>query len=755
MKNVLSVEEVFAGRLLSVPDYQRGYAWGNEQLRDFIEDLELLGDGKEHYTGTLVLYPRTDLGTRMDSQGRSYVLVDIVDGQQRLTTIVLLLDAIRRELSTQKAFESLADGIRANYLSVQDIGGQPLLRLQLHGDTNDYWRDEVLTEKPLGSAATIASHRRLAQANELFRIYLGEHRDQADFERWLLALYEKVTQRLRLTIYEVGEASEVGVIFETMNDRGKPLTELEKVKNYLLYVASRLTIPGQVLTEEVNRSWGHIFETLMAAGLAGDAHENAILRAHWLISYDPSPASWEGAKSIKKRFGLRLFAGRHEELLEDLLTYTKRLRVASTIYADAQAPSRSGSFAAFASDQPLLAMLRRTGDKLRRLRLTASFLPLLLGARIADPSDPRRYLTLLQISERYAFLVYRLLERRSDAGFSSLARLGYDLVHGVSFDDVATRFEGTLDYYAPSQRIREVLRTRSGRNWYWWRGIRYFLYEYEEYLAKGDYIPLSWDVVESQELEKTIEHILPQTPTDPYWQTHFVADERKALTHDLGNLVLTEHNPSLSNLAFPNKRGEPGASGPSYCRSSIFQEKALCTVADWTPETIEKRGSELIAWAMRRWQVPEIDKATTEPDIAVLAEADAEEPEPEDVAGPETRAADSFDGQSPPAPAPGVQSAVAEPALVGLFDAAMEDIYGRAKSEIGYNATRFLLMVRRNGGYQTAKQLLADPEPHYGLAGLFLAGRPDLSVEHQVLLPEYAPLFTDDEINVARRRLGR
>jgi hypothetical protein len=741
MKNVLSIEEVFAGRLLEVPDYQRGYAWGEEQLRDFIEDLELLGDGKEHYTGTLVLHPRRDRGSRMDSQGSSYISADIVDGQQRLTTIVLLLDAIRRELASQQMLESLADGIRSNYLSVRDISGQPLLRLKLNGDTNNYWQDEVLSDEPLGAAATIASHRRLSQAHELFRDYLAERRDQPDHKAWLLSLYEKVTQRLRMTLYEVGEAAEVGVIFEVMNDRGKPLTELEKVKNYLLYVASRLAIPGEPLAAEVNRSWAHVFETLMAAGVAGDAHENALLRAHWLITYDASPASWEGAKSIKRHFGLRQYAGRHEALLDELLQYTKRLRVAATAYVDVQVPSRTSSFAAFGTSDSTLRRLRRTGEKLRRLRLTASFTPVLMAARIARPAEADGYLKLLEIAERYAFLVYRLLERRSDAGFSSLARLGYDLAHDATFDDVVSRFEASLRYYAPAQRVRDALKLDSARNWYWWRGLRYFLYEYEEHLAKGDYVPLSWDVVESQELEKTIEHVLPQTPSDEYWQSRFTEGDRKALTHDLGNLVLTEHNPSLSNRPFPEKRGDSSTTGPCYCRSAIFQEKALCGQPDWTPDTVKRRRAHLVAWALDRWQVDEAEVGAAE--VTDLAEVDVEQPEPDDEL------------TEPPAPESEVRPVADEAAALAAFNAAMESIYDRAKREIGYNATRFLVMVKQHGGYETAKRLLADPEPHYGLAELFLAGRSDLSVEHHVLMPEFAPLFTADELAVARKRLGR
>lgn len=97
----------------------------------------------------------------------------------------------------------------------------------------------------------------------------------------------------------------------------------------------------------------------------------------------------------------------------------------------------------------------------------------------------------------------------------------------------------------------------------------------------------------------------------------------------------------------------------------------------------------------------------------------------------------------------------ADPVGASKFDAAMEDIYHNAKSEIGYNATRFLVMVKELGGLQAAHQLLAGERIHDGFAELLLAGRPDLTVEALVLRPEFQSLFSDDELQVARERLGR
>jgi hypothetical protein len=93
--------------------------------------------------------------------------------------------------------------------------------------------------------------------------------------------------------------------------------------------------------------------------------------------------------------------------------------------------------------------------------------------------------------------------------------------------------------------------------------------------------------------------------------------------------------------------------------------------------------------------------------------------------------------------------------VVARFDAAMEEIYYNAKREIGYNATRFLVMVKELGGLQAAHQLLAGERIHDGFAELLLAGRPDLTVEALVLREEFQPLFSESELRIARERLGR
>ena len=83
----------------------------------------------------------------------------------------------------------------------------------------------------------------------------------------------------------------------------------------------------------------------------------------------------------------------------------------------------------------------------------------------------------------------------------------------------------------------------------------------------------------------------------------------------------------------------------------------------------------------------------------------------------------------------------------------MVSIYQTAKRELGYNATRFLQMISEQGGLATARQLLWDDKPSDGFTTLWERGRLDLTVEARVLAPEFAPLFTEADLDRARDRL--
>ena len=292
MNDTLSLQELFNGRIFRVPDYQRGYAWEKQQVGEFLDDLALLNSTHRHYTGTIVLYQPADAKGIDDNEGAHYVEADVVDGQQRLTTIVLLLNEIARALSEYPDSGTLAQGLRKLYVEVKDLDGLPLHKLSLNKDTDGFFKTDVLPATPQGIVGPpVASARRLLDARKQISDYLREAEGaQTDREKWLRELRSKITTRLHFSLYEVDTKAEVGVIFEVMNDRGKPLTDLEKVKNYLLYAASALDVTEdgrENLVDAVNDAWAYILGLLMDADLGSPANENQMLRAHWLMEYDP------------------------------------------------------------------------------------------------------------------------------------------------------------------------------------------------------------------------------------------------------------------------------------------------------------------------------------------------------------------------------------------------------------------------------------------------------------------------------------
>jgi len=634
MNNVIPLNNLFSKRMFHVPDYQRGYSWEEQQVDEFLEDLELLGAQRFPYTGTVVLHASESESLLMDEDGNTYDPVDIVDGQQRLTTIVLLLDCISRSLDGfSDTSKVLSQGIRKNFIATKGIGGQPLCKISLNQDADHYFKTSVLAEQLGVEGPQITSERRLTAAKKRIAAYLADNLEKAGEagEEWLRTLYAKVATQLRFTLYEVEDEAEVGVIFEVMNDRGKPLTDLEKVKNFLLHASVAINIDND-LAKDVNGAWAEILRQLMAAGLVSGADEDRLLRAHWLTRYNPQPRRWKGSRSIKDEFDLRKHKEHPKKLLTCLHRYTEGIRASCVCFCDAYQPNRPDSFQSFAGNPARRREVIEWSAKLGRVGVIVPFLPLLLAARQRWPSDPHKYLEILKLCEAFAFRVYRLTGYRSDAGQSALFHLGNDLAHGKEdFHGVVRRLKRELAYWCDDEKFRDWT---SGNNQeiisaYSWNGLRYFLYEYEIALAfeQGASPIVTWDELRKRDLRDTIEHILPQSiGRQPYWKGRFRSSRKhQQYLHDLGNLTLTKHNSYYLNNPFPTKKGSVDSSGHCYAKSPLYVERELTQWDNWTASAIEERRAKLLEWAEGRWAVDlnelEMDY---EPAAAVELDEDSE-----------------------------------------------------------------------------------------------------------------------------------
>jgi hypothetical protein len=193
------------------------------------------------------------------------------------------------------------------------------------------------------------------------------------------------------------------------------------------------------------------------------------------------------------------------------------------------------------------------------------------------------------------------MEKRADAGQSKLYKAAYDFFYDkITLQKVKDIVHSQITHFCSNAAFYE--RTNSPDGWHWWKGLKYLLFEYEIALAKGHDLKIKWADVQRKDKKDTIEHILPQTPTNEYWQDNWTSEHIKTATHDLGNLVITLNNSSLGNKSFPDKKGTAG-NGKCYANSSLFQERELATHSDWFYEDCVDRRNKLVDWIKARWAI--------------------------------------------------------------------------------------------------------------------------------------------------------
>lgn len=602
--HVFTLAQISSGRIFRIPDYQRGYSWEKLNCEELMEDLELLPTNFHHYTGTIVLKPTKN--TEQDIEGNTLQVVDVVDGQQRLTTLTILLHCISESLKKFPAYTTLAKGIIKNYLLTTRLVDQQILyRLSLNRDSRTFFQSHILGNKDDLSGPQILSHKRLMDAKAFFVSYLIKKEEtlKSNYPDWLISMFNKITNQLKLSLYLVEATSEVGVIFEVMNNRGKDLTELEKVKNYLLYLTSKLEIATTPeLEEKINHGWRDLLEELMKAELVSKVAEDGLLQTHWLIFYSPDKASFSGSKTIKEKLSLKKYHGNHKGLYTEIERFVSTLKNCAVAYADYENPGRNGTF----NNIENLNERREVIDlslKLKRLG-TATFRAMMVACRMVHPGQPQPYLTLLSLAERYAFRMFKIENRRADTGQNTLIKAAYELNQGTKdIDHCVFEMKKYLSWYSNKKAFETFWNYDPQNNdWYYWGGLKYLLYEYEVHLAKINkgHVQFAWDKFDKQD---TIEHILPQTPERDYWKKQFSKKERQFHTHDLGNLVLTLNNSVYSNKEFSDKKGAPGDNKPCYANSSLYQERELASYTDWNLNNMQSRRAKLVEWAKQRWFV--------------------------------------------------------------------------------------------------------------------------------------------------------
>lgn len=486
---LLTLPEIFDERLFKVPDYQRGFAWTEDQVTDLLKDLEHMRDGQDsearHYTGTLVVVP--------DSESERY---DIVDGQQRLTTLVVFMNCLaeRPEMVDKKP------EIIERYVKRGAVGNETYV-LQQGTASRDFFQQVIIENRPAaGNSPTTASHANLETARKSINNWLNEH--HADDRAGLETLLDLTESRLGMLIYEPDSNSEVGIMFEVINNRGRPLTELEKVKNYLIYLASKLNAP--TTQQLINDQWATVLQNLYRAKQGGDGDEHSFLRAASVVFFGLTKKESSDIYSEIKSSRLNIdqifsptFSGidktRAIKQLESFIRFLASCSYWYRLLHDRKTPTENVS-----ADLCLIM------SRLRGQRQHANILPLLfavLDKHHQQNGDDALGKRLLELIEIVNFRVYLARNSwRSDWGQGPLFSIAGRYWHGKSvtpddqdWSDLNLSPEKELERRlvlftivrsgATNQYLEDsmVLSEDDPYDYARWPGLRYFLISYEEF----------------------------------------------------------------------------------------------------------------------------------------------------------------------------------------------------------------------------------------------------------------------------------
>ncbi|MFW1965530.1 DUF262 domain-containing protein [Acinetobacter guillouiae] len=502
-----TLPEIFEGSFFCIPDYQRGYAWDEKQIDELLKDIDhLLLDSSavRHYTGTLVLSQSKNLMNQYN----------IVDGQQRLTTLVIFLKCISLFADREDK-----ESIGTKYLKRGDIGNDQFV-LKLNLDTNKFFEKVILSDRNLENCPiTLESHERLLNAHDLIHKWLTQKTSSGVLITQILNVLE---ERLGFLVYSPVEDAETGIMFEVINNRGKQLSELEKVKNYLIYCSIKLSAFS--LRDDITEHWSDILQSLNKAKKTSPNEESSFLRYCLVVFFKMNKTdSQYGYDVLKDRIKIDQCLQSSEkknQTITKLQDFIQFLKLSAKWYEHLYAPNYVGLDKAI---QPLI-------ENIRAQNVHASIMPLFLALVLKNKGKSEMLERHLQLLETLNFRVYIAngMTFRKDTGQGDLYQYASRYYYGSllnSFIAEENRVVGKTTLTNDDQALEYLLVSftqnlahdgwfeasfyldgKSSFDFYGWRGLRYFLMNYESSLQPNKTINID-KILKSRSSGKTNDYL--------------------------------------------------------------------------------------------------------------------------------------------------------------------------------------------------------------------------------------------------------
>jgi hypothetical protein len=551
------------GLTYRIPRFQRDYSWTDDEWEDLWLDLiGTLQPGGEpaHYMGYLVLQSTDD---------RSFA---VIDGQQRLTTVSLIVLAALKNLQRlvdagqeADANRQRADQIRQTYVGYLDpvtLVARP--KLTLNRNNNRYYQDFLVPLLHLPQRGLRASEHLLRKAFDWFdkavaRWLAGESGHEG---MRLAKLVEDMSDRLFFTVITVTDELNAYKVFETLNARGVRLSATDLLKNHLFSVLDR----GDSIDHEL-RALEERWEAMVGKLQAENFPD--FLRVHW-NSRRSSARQAELFKAVRTQVSSREAVFQLlRDMEQDLDTY-----LALTAPDDADWPREV-----------------KAGVRALRTFAVRQPLPLLLAGRRAldEPDFAALVRATVVISLRFNVIggfgtgeqerVYNgAAERMARGELSTLAAVLSAMQPIYPRDEV---FRAAF--------AEKAIRTTQTRNN---RVVRYILCALERHLGGTE--------LDFADGSFNIEHVLPQNPQALWPQ--FTDAELDSLTYRLGNMTLmaASANRDAANADYAAKR-------PALAQSAYALTRKLAAEhAEWTPEQVAARQNWMANQATAIWRVAQL-----------------------------------------------------------------------------------------------------------------------------------------------------
>ena len=548
-----------------IPPYQRAYAWRKAEITRFFRDLcriieseldEECKDKLEHFFGTLVV--------KNEPVGIAGTRTIIIDGQQRVTTGLILLMAVR-DLSSDPESQKL---ITDTYLVNPSSTFEDKIKLKQVTKDWDAYRALVLGHPMIPGAVT--------EAYKTFRRLLSDYcaRDErVSLEDFILAL-----GRVNVAVIILDERAYKGedpqIIFETLNSLGRPLTFSDLIRNFIL-----LNMSSQKQTEAYEKVWYPKIEEPLGESTSSFLRDYLQLK----LATSLKSISDSNTKELYQQFkdyATDKWASR-DELMTDIVDYIDCYRFIID-------PDFTGSVS---TDPRVKELTRNIFQDIG----TEAFKPLVLGLlyhHCHSGHNEAQLISLLTTIRTY--LIRRRVLKLTKAENKAIPRLCKRIEEIYSGNISLIDLLSSQMYQLRMSNDIEIRSTLESLNFYkeLTRYAKLILGKIEEHRAKV--------AVDFRDPKITIEHIMPQTITTA-WRDELgeEADEIHArYLHNIGNLILTEFNVEMSNTSFENKKKR-------LEDSSLIYRKDIISKKRWTLESILSHRSVMIDAFLDTFSLPE------------------------------------------------------------------------------------------------------------------------------------------------------